>query len=164
MSNSSDKIRIASIIILIWGILSAVAGVAFAVFGGMGTAFTASQGDKINSIISGNAEIVNSINELNNTLGMNITASDAVGVIAVVLIIIGLIAIIGAVIDILCAIFGFKAAKGKSAKPAFVIGIINIVLAVIAFVFSWSFITLVGLAISIFYIYAASKIKKEQQQ
>lgn len=171
MKNPAKAIKIVSIILLIWGILGCLGGIALTAGGGLGTSFVVNNSDEINENLSQSSEVNSAVNELNNALGTDVSVAGASGIITAGILIIGITLIISSVFDILSAVFGFKAAKGKSAKPAFVIGVISIVLCLISIISTFtsggvsvsSIISeIIGLILPVIYTYAAYILKKEQ--
>lgn len=171
MKNPAKVIKIVSILLLIGGILACIGGLFMAVGGGAGAALVTENADVVDSQIAEDTEAVSAIDELNNYLGTDAKPSEATAVIFGGLAVVGVLIVIAAIIDIISAIFGLKAAKGGNPKPAFVLGIISVVWAIISLVSSIGTVgvdvvsllgSVIGLIIPAIYTYAAYLLKKQQ--
>ena len=106
---------------------------------------------------------------INNTFGTDAKPAEAAVVVTSALLVLGIVFVISAIFDIIAAVLGLKAAKGGNPNPAFIFGIIDIVLSVISIVTYkgnydiFSVISLIiGFAISAIYTYAAYQLKKQR--
>lgn len=170
MKNPTKAIKTVSVILLILGILGCFFGIFMTVGGGAGAALVVDNADVVNSQVAEDTEASSAMNEINNYLGTDAKPSDAATVLFASLAILGVLAIISAIFDIISAIFGFKAAKGGSPKPAFVLGVISLVLSALSLVsglcngagamYAIGFI--INLIIPAVYTYAAYLLKKQQ--
>ena len=168
MKNPAKAIKIVSIIVLIYGILLGIGGILLTAGGGIGTSFVGNNSEAINSAIAENSE-ASSMDEINNTFGTDAKPAEAAVVVTSALLVLGIVFVISAIFDIIAAVLGLKAAKGGNPNPAFIFGIIDIVLSVISIVTSkgnydiFSVISLIiGFAISAIYTYAAYQLKKQR--
>lgn len=169
MKNPAKAIKIVSIIVLIYGILLGIGGILLTAGGGIGTSFVGDNSEAINSAIAENSEASSYMNEINNTFGTDAKPAEAAVVVTSALLVLGIVFVISAIFDIIAAVLGLKAAKGGNPNPAFIFGIIDIVLSVISIVTSkgnydiFSVISLIiGFAISAIYTYAAYQLKKQR--
>ena len=164
MKNPAKAIKIVSIIVLIYGILLGIGGILLTAGGGIGN-----NSEAINSAIAENSEASSSMDEINNTFGTDAKPAEAAVVVTSALLVLGIVFVISAIFDIIAAVLGLKAAKGGNPNPAFIFGIIDIVLSVISIVTYkgnydiFSVISLIiGFAISAIYTYAAYQLKKQR--
>ena len=168
MKNPAKAIKIVSIIVLIYGILLGIGGILLTAGGGIGTSFVGNNSEAINSAIAENSEASSSMDEINNTFGTDAKPAEAAVVVTSALLVLGIVFVISAIFDIIAAVLGLKA-KGGNPNPAFIFGIIDIVLSVISIVTYkgnydiFSVISLIiGFAISAIYTYAAYQLKKQR--
>lgn len=167
MKNPAKAIKIVSIIMIVFGILAAIMGILFVAGGGIGASFAgnADFANEINSSLAENSEAASALSEFNNAAGTNLTGSEATMGLMGGAIILGILVILGAIFDIVAGCFGLKAAKGGNAKPAFVIGIITIIFAVINLITSFNgggssiVSSLFGFILPIIYTFSAKQLK-----
>ena len=156
-------IKILAVISLIFGIIGLIFS-GLAIIGG--GAFTAMSGNQqIVSELESDPELADSINQLNQAAGTDLDAQGAAAATGVLVLVIGIVGIISSVFSILEAVFGFKAAGGKGAKPAFIIGIIAVVFAVVSLILNGAsgiISSAISIAVSGLYTYCAKQIMDEE--
>lgn len=168
MKNPAKAIKIVSIIVLIYGILIGIGGILLTAGGGVGTSFVGSNSEAINSAVAENSEASSSMDEINNTLGTDAKPAEAAITVTTALVVLGIVFIIAAVFDIIAAVLGLKAAKGGNPNPAFIFGIIDIILSLVSIFTSkgidaFSLVSvIIGIVISVIYTYAAYQLKKQR--
>ena len=121
---------------------------------------------------AGNPEVTSQIDSedlaaMNEGLGTDMDAATATGAVGGVLIVAAVLMILAGVFNLLQGIFGLNAAKGKSAKPAFVVGVIALALQVLGSLSALSqggnpFSNVLGLVLSGLFVYCAYNLKKVQ--
>ena len=158
--NPIKTIKVLSILALVFGILGLVFSI-FAVIGG-GAIASVSQNEELMSQVANDAEVANSLQEFNNAVGTDMSASEATAGAGGLVVLVGIVGIISAIFSILEGVFGLKAAKGdtNAAGKAFVIGIIEIVVSVLGLFARSNIISvIIGVAIAALYTYCAKQIK-----
>ena len=163
-------------VIKVLGVLSII-GAIFCFLGGIG----AIAGGGLMSAVGANEELMGqvasdpgvsqSMDELNSQLvangGQATDTQTAVVGVGIGIIVLGVIFIITGILDILEGVFAFKAANGKGANPAFIFGVIALVLNVVTVIASVIqggsiFSYLFSIIISALYVYCAKTIKDEE--
>lgn len=156
-------IKVLAILALVFGIIGVIGSLLMLVGGGAITAV--SQNEQIMSEVANDQEVANAVNDANNALGTDMDAATATASTGVMVIIVALISLISAITGILEGVFGLKAANGKGAKPAFIFGIVEIVLAAIGLIasgFSSLFGSVISIVIAALYTYCAKQILDEE--
>ena len=158
--NPTKTIKVLAIIALVFGILGLIGSV-LAVLGG-GAITAVSQNEEIMSQVANDEQVASSLNDLSNSLGEDVDAQTATAGAGAIFLIAGIIGIISSIFGILEGVFGLKAAKGdvSGASKAFVIGIIEIVIAVIGVFAGAGLVSaVINIAIAALYTYCAKQIK-----
>ena len=156
----AKTIKIFSIILIVFAVLGFILAVLMFVGGG----YTTSQMNNPEVASSIGQENLDKLNDLTN---QNMDASTAVGALGVATIFLGVVLLINSVFQLLSGIFGLNAAKGKSANPAFIMGVISLVFGAIGLI---SMLTqgrfnignLGGFIFTCIYVYCAYNLKKIQ--
>ena len=158
--NPTKTIKVLAIIALVFGILGLIGSI-FAIIGG-GAVTAVSQNEEIMSQIANDEDVSASLSELNNAIGQDVSPEEATAGAGVLFMAAGIIGIISSIFGILEGVFGLKAAKGdvSGASKAFVIGIIEIVIAVIGVFAGAGLVSaVINIAIAALYTYCAKQIK-----
>ncbi len=158
--NPTKTIKVLAIIALVFGILGLI-GSFLALLGG-GAVTAVSQNEEIMSELASDEDISANLDQISDSLGTDVDAGTATAGVGMIVIIAGIVGIISSIISILEGVFGLKAAKGdvSGASKAFVIGIIEIIIAAIgAFAGSGLVSAVINIAVAALYTYCAKQIK-----
>lgn len=127
--NHAKIIKIISILALIIGIIGLIIGIV--TFVGGGIMAVATSDEQIMSEVANDPSMASALNEIGAATGTDASVESVAVTVSAIIIVAAVMLIISSVFAILEGAFGLRAAKGKGASAALVIGIISLATAIV---------------------------------
>ena len=122
-------IKVLSVLALIVGILGLIGGVVLLAGGGMVASVTGNE--ELISQFNNDPTLTSALDEMNQIAGTNVTPGTVPAAVGGLMIGAAVMVVVSSIFAILEGVFGFRAARGKGATAALIIGIISLATAVV---------------------------------